>query len=107
MQAKSFEIETSDTHTEWAEIQDGLITIHRTPHAPGREDDVLLQWDVDVLHNLIAWSIREGGVSGPVTAYFSGPLAHQIREHSRELGMSPEMFVWHAVKVFIEVGAGP
>ena len=39
-----------------------------------------------------------------MTATFTGPLAQQIREHSRELGLTNEMFLWHAVKIFIEVG---
>ena len=99
MGANTFEINASDTHTIWAELRDGQVMIHRTSHSP-EGDEVLLQWDVDVLHNLRAWATLEEGVS----AYFSGPMAHQIREHSKELGMTPEMFVWHAVKVFIEVG---
>ncbi len=103
MQRSTFEIESADTHTCWAELQDGRIMIRRTSHSPPGKDEVLLQWDIDVLHNLLSWATQEG----PVAAFFTGPLAHQIREHSRELGMTPEMFVWHAVKVFIEVGASP
>ena len=105
---KKFEIEASDNNVCWAELRDRQIVIHRspsTPHeslAPSTADEVLLQWDVDVLHNLLSWATQEEAVS----TYFTGPMAHQIRKHSRELGMTPDMFVWHAVKVFIEVGAG-
>ena len=66
-------------------------------------DEAVLEWDADILRNLLSWA----GEGGDVNAAFTGPMAHQIREHSRELGMTPEMFVWHAVKVFIEVGAEP
>ena len=107
MHGKTFEIEATDTTTWWAELEDRRIIIHRTDHSPlgahPELDEVLLQWDVDVVRNLLAWAGHEASV---ITT-FEGPLAHQIREHARELGMSSEMFVWHAVKVFIEVGSGP
>ena len=103
MDSTTFEIESTDTHTCWASLEDGRIVVHRISRPPEQHDEVLLQWDVDVLHNLLAWATREGAVA----AYFAGPMAHQIREHSKELGMTPEMFVWHAVKVFIEVGTAP
>ena len=103
MNRRTFEIEASDTHTSWAELQDGRVVIHSTSPSHHGGDEVLLQWDIDVLQNLLAWATQDGAVS----AYFDGPLSHQIRQHSKELGMTPEMFVWHAVKVFIEVGAGP
>ena len=104
MQAGTFEIEASDALRCWAELQDKKIIIHRTSHlAPGPptgENEILLQWDIDVLRNLLTWAGQEDAV----TTHFTGPLAHQIREHSAELSMTPEMFVWHAVKLFIEVG---
>ena len=104
MQASTFEIENSDTHRCWAELQDRKIIIHRTSHfaqgPPVGEDEILLQWDIDVLRNLLTWANQEDAV----TTHLTGPLAHQIRKHSRELSLTPEMFVWHAVKVFIEVG---
>ena len=102
MQRQTFEIESSAIQTCWAELDSRRIAIHRTAH-PSGEDEVLLDWDVDMLRNLLSWAAQDTAV----TAYFEGPMAHQIREHSRELGMTPEMFVWNAVKVFVEVGAGP
>ena len=105
MYGKTFEIEASDTQTCWADLQDRQIRIHRTIPSPQGfsqgSDEVLLQWDVEVLRSLLTWADQDGDVN----AFLTGPMAHQIREHSKELGMTPEMFVWHAVKVFIEVGA--
>ena len=101
MNENTFVVETTDTQPCWAELHDGKIVIHRTSNLPPGEDQVLLQWDPDAMHNLVSWATKEKAVS----AYFSGPMAHQIIQHSEELGMTPEMFVWHAVKVFIEVGA--
>ena len=102
MKHPTFEIENSPTSSIWAELEEGKIAIHRSTNAADGEGEVLARWDVhEVFHNLLTWATQEKAVS----AYFDGPLAHQIREHSKELGMTPEMFVWHAVKVFIEVGS--
>ena len=116
MTGTTFEIEASDTHVCWAELQEGQVVVHRTsrPHSSENEasedqapeDAILLRWDVDVFRNLLAWA-SQAGQTGMVTAAFTGPLAHQIREHSKELGLTPDMFLWHAVKVFIETGTSP
>lgn len=102
MSTKTFHIETSGTGnvTCWAELRDGTLEIHKTGVLPDEKDDLLLQWDVDVLRNLLAWASQESEID--VT--FTGPMAHLIRQHAQELGMTSEMFVWHAVKLFIEVG---
>ena len=102
MQQNTFEIENTGTYTDWAELLDGQVIVHRRTNSSPDEDEVLLQWDLDVVRNLLSWA----GQEGPVTTTVTGPLAHQVRQHSRELGTTPEMFMWHAVKVFIEVGAG-
>ena len=102
MSARTFHIDTSSTGsvTCWAELHDGRLEIHQTSELPGEKDDLLLEWDVDVLRNLLAWASQEKEIN--VT--FTGPMAHLVRQHSKELGMTSEMFVWHAVKLFIEAG---
>ncbi len=100
MAEDTFEISTNESHVYWAERHDGTITIHRTERSPQGGDEVLLQWDVAVLRNLLLWGEKDGGVTSCIT----GVLAQQVRQHCQELGLTPEMFVWHAVKVFIEVG---
>jgi hypothetical protein len=97
----TFEIESSSDHRSWAEIEDGNVLIHRTPSLAGNTGAVL-SLDPDTLRNLLTWATREDAV----TAHFTGPMAKLVQDHSRDLGMTPEMFVWHAVKVFIEVGTG-
>ena len=52
------------------------------------------------MRNVLVWADEERGV----TASFTGPMAFQIRESARELGLTPEMFVWYAVKAFMDVG---
>ncbi len=98
MPPTSFQITRTDSYTDWAQILDGRLTVHRST-AEG--DQVLVQWDWNTLCNLLSWA---GEGDGPVLAAFTGPMALQVRDSARELGMTPEMFVWHAVKVFIEVG---
>ena len=104
MAGNTFQIETSTSGSCWAELDDGRVRIHRTQtpdsNRSGAEDEVVLEWNVEILRNLLTWAAQEG----TVTASFTGPMAGQIREGSQELGMTPEMFVWHAVKVFVEVG---
>ena len=53
------------------------------------------------MRNVMVWADEERGV----TASFTGPMASQIREAARTLGLTPEMFVWYAVKAFMDVGS--
>ena len=113
MSGNTFEIEVSDTHVCWAELQEGKVVVHRTARPVSSEnqeagsqapqDEILLRWDIDVFRDILTWA-GQAAQTGMVTATFTGPLAQQIREHSRELGLTNEMFLWHAVKIFIEVG---
>ncbi len=93
-----FEIGTTDQYLYWAESNDGQVTIHRRPKGEVTDDEVLAQWSPETLRNLLLWTEDEKSVTFSLT----GPLAHQVRKLSKELSLTPEMFVWHAVKVFIE-----
>jgi len=93
-----FEIGITDQHLYWAESNDGLVTIHRRPKDGTAGDEVLAQWSPETLRNLLLWAEDEKSVTFSLT----GPLAHQVRKLSGELSLTPEMFVWHAVKIFIE-----
>ncbi|MCZ6867311.1 MAG: hypothetical protein O7E55_08295 [Chloroflexi bacterium] len=93
-----FEIGITDQHLYWAESNDGLVTIHRRPKDGTAGDEVLARWSPETLRNLLLWAEDEKSVTFSLT----GPLAHQVRKLSGELSLTPEMFVWHAVKIFIE-----
>ena len=95
-----FQIESTATHEIWAEIRDGKLEVCRKPRTPGAEEEVLVRWDRNLLLNLLVWA--DQGTA--VTASITGVLAKQVHEEAKALGMPPEMFVWHAVKLFIEVG---
>ena len=86
----------------WAERDGNLVRFHRQVPTTDLQhgDEVMLELGVDTLRNLLVWADQERGV----TASLTGPMAAQIREAAKELGLTPEMFIWHAVKVFIEVG---
>ncbi len=100
MAQDAFAIETTDRHIYWAEREDGLVTIRRrAKDAP--DSEVLARWTPDTLRNLLLWAEDEKSVTFSIT----GPLAYQVKQMSRELSLTPEMFVWHAVKVFIETGS--
>ena len=96
----TFEIETTDRYVYWAECVDGQVLIHRRSRDENAAE-VLAQWDPETIRNLLLWAEDEKSVTFSLT----GPLAHQVRKLSRELSLTPEMFVWHAVKVFIETSA--
>ena len=96
----TFGIESPPGYRSWAEVEDGRVVIHRTSLADGAEHVVSL--DPETLRNLLTWAARDDAV----TAHFTGPMSKLVQQHAADLGMTPEMFVWHAVKVFIEVGAG-
>ena len=86
--------------TLWAERDDGVVRFHRK--APGAASDpVVLEVGLSTLRNVMVWADEERRV----TASFTGPMASQIREAARELGLTPEMFVWYAVKAFMDVGS--
>ena len=94
--ADSFEIDD----TLWAERDDGVVRFHRkVPSAA--TDPVVLEVALSTLRNVVTWADEERGV----TAFFTGPMASQIRESAKVLGLTPEMFVWYAVKAFMEVGS--
>jgi hypothetical protein len=60
-----------------------------------------LELTIETLRNLLVWADQERSV----TASLTGPMAAQVRQAAEELGLTPEMFIWHAVKLFIDVGS--
>jgi hypothetical protein len=42
---------------------------------------------------------------GTVTTVFNGPMANEIKKSAQELAITEEMFIWHAVKLFMDVGS--
>ena len=68
-------------------------------NASGQEE--LGRLDKDRVRELLIWARGEGAV----TAVFEGPMANEIKKASDELGISEQMIVWNAVKLFLEVGS--
>ena len=87
----------------WAKSSDGAVTLHRRPIDAEGPGEVVARLNAETIRLLLLWAEQEKSVTFSLT----GPLAHQVRELSRELSLTPEMFVWHAVKVFIESAPEP
>ena len=103
MRENAFELATERDYVLWAERSGNSVLIHRTRRAGETtgEDQVVARLDRGMLRRLLTWADEDSSV----TASLTGPLAHEVRRAAQELHMAPEYFVWHAVKVFLEVGA--
>lgn len=90
--------------TLWAEQNGDLVSFYRHPGsaASDQPDSPVLELKVDTLRNVVVWADQGRNV----TASLTGPMASQVREAAKELGLTPEMFIWNAVKTFIEIGGG-
>ena len=95
----SFAIGDDGRFSYWAESADGAISLHRCPLDSDENAEVVARLDAETLRLLLLWAEDEKSVTFSLT----GPLAQQVRDLSQELSLTPEMFVWHAVKVFIEL----
>ena len=85
-------------HAYWAESSGGTVTLHRRTLDPDENAEVVALLGLETLRLLLLWAEDEKSVTFSLT----GPLAQQVKDLSRELSLTPEMFVWHAVKIFIE-----
>ncbi len=82
----------------WAESSDGAVTLHRRPIDSDENPEAVARLDPETLRLLLLWAEAEKSVTFSLT----GPLAQQVKDLSKELSLTPEMFVWHAVKIFID-----
>ena len=99
----SFTIGEDSRFSYWAESVDGAVILHRLPLDSDENSEVVARLDADTLRHLLLWAEDEKSVTFSLT----GPLAQQVKDLSKELSLTPEMFVWHAVKVFIETAPEP
>ena len=81
-----------------AQSSDGNVKILRRPLQSDGDPEVVAQLSAEALRTLLLWAEDEKSVTFSLT----GPLAQQVKDLSGELSLTPEMFVWHAVKLFIE-----
>ena len=103
MDAPRFEVQRTPEGVLWAELQGRTVRLHRTRATPrGEEDAVLVELATDTLRNLLVWADGDRAV----TVSLTGPLAREVRESAKHLGLTPELFVGHAVRLFLEVGRG-
>ena len=95
-----FVISRSDDEGDvWAETAPGAINIMRGRATRPDEGEVILQVRPDQIERLDAWAHQEG-----LIVSFSGVLARQIKELSKDVGLSPQNFVLEALNAFIQAG---
>ena len=94
----SFAIGEDGRFSYWAESVEGTVIFHRRPLDSNDNSEVVARLETNTLRHLLLWAEDEKSVTFSLT----GPLAQQVKDLSKELSLTPEMFVWHAVKVFIE-----
>ena len=94
-----FVISRSDEGDFWAETDRGSINIMRGSATRPDEGEVILNVRPDQIERLDAWAHQEG-----LIVLFSGVLAKQIKELSRDVGLSPQNFVLEALNAFIQAG---
>ena len=94
-----FVISRSDEGDVWAETAPGGINIMRGRATRPDDGEVILQVRPDQVERLDAWAHQEG-----LVVSFSGVLAKQIKDLSREVGLSPQNFVLEALNAFIQAG---
>ena len=99
----SFAIGDDGHFSYWAESDGITVTLHRRPLESDENSEVVAQLGLESLRTLLLWAEDEKSVTFSLT----GPLAQQVKDLSKELSLTPEMFVWHAVKIFIETAPAP
>lgn len=99
MMDEKFDVPVDGVRAFWFERDEaGVRLLMASPG--GSEGELLLRLDRKTLGDLLVWSDDEAVVSAVVT----GPMARDVKKNARDLGLTDEMFVWHAVKLFVEVG---
>ena len=96
--APRFEITRQGGEVTFAEKRQGEVVIFRAQAEGGDNPAEIARWRANDLRNLLLWAEDERSVTFSLT----GPLAKQVFDLAGELSLTPEMFVWHAVKVFID-----
>ena len=95
-----FVIERSEEQGDvWAETAPGGVNIMRGRATQPDDGEVVLTVRPDQIERLDAWAHQEG-----LVVSFSGVLAKQIKELSRDVGLSPQNFVLEALNAFIQAG---
>ena len=81
--------------------REGDVLLLCTGSGDAPEPEVIGTLQQNRSRDLLLWA----GGEGRVVAVLEGPMAADVKKAANELGLSEQMFVWNAVKVFLEVGA--
>lgn len=95
-----FDLNASGFRRYWCERTNDGVLINKSVGNQS-EGEALVTIGLEELRNLLIWTDDES----TVTTVFTGPMANEVRKGAQELAITEEMFVWHAVKLFLEVGS--
>ena len=100
MPIKKFTLTETCGLQHWLEHDGNRILLCRDDQncSPSRRNLGVL--DRDRIWDLVQWATADN----TVTAMFEGPMAVEIKKTSDQLGISEQMVIWNAVKLFLEVG---
>ncbi len=94
-----FVISRSEDGDVWAEPAPGGVVIMRGRATQPDEGEAVAEMRPDQIERLDAWAHKEG-----VLVSFTGVLARQIKDLSRDVGLTPQNFVLEALNAFIQAG---
>ena len=100
MAFERFTLAESEEGSYWLARDGEDLLLYSGSQKTASDQDVLGRLDRDRVRELIIWARGESAI----TAVFEGPMANEIKKASGELGISEQMIVWNAVKLFLEVG---
>ena len=100
MGSDSFELADRDGLRYWFVLDDNSL-LFCCGSADSTDHVVLSRLDRDKLRDLIFWI----GDDERMVTVMEGPMARETRKAAKEIGISEQMFVCNAVKIFLDVGS--
>ena len=99
MGTEKFELGGEAGHSYWLAREGDTLALYGGP-AGASHGEALGRLDRGRIRELLLWA----GGEGMVVTIMDGPMANEVKKASDELGLSEQMIVWNAVKLFLEVG---
>ena len=101
MASDRFELVNGNGYRYWLTRDgDALLLCGGSGDASDRQ--VLGRLERGRLRDLLLWA----GGEDRVVAVMEGPMANETKKAAKELGISEQMIVWNALKIFLDVGGG-
>ena len=99
MAIEKFDMGGKPGHSYWLTHDGETLTLNVGPDNMAH-GEALSRLDRNRIRELLSWA----GGENMVVTIMDGPMANEVRKASDELGISEQMIVWNAVKLFLEIG---